>query len=143
MAGAVTVPIFFSNDTATTEIYPLSLHAALPICSTVTISPAADNPVYLNDTHTIENSGTINWISGPIYFDSSSAIVPLTNKSGGVININGGQKFSTTVANRTWVNQGVVNKLGSTTFNTGEYLENSGAIDANEGVFIDNAGGSS
>src|SRR3712207_7626642 len=26
---------FFFNDTATTEIYPLSLHDALPICSAV------------------------------------------------------------------------------------------------------------
>src|SRR5699024_12644245 len=25
-------PFFFSNDTATSEIYPLSLHDALPIC---------------------------------------------------------------------------------------------------------------
>src|SRR5260370_34960998 len=27
--------IFFFNDTATTEIYPLSLHDALPICDAV------------------------------------------------------------------------------------------------------------
>src|SRR3990167_7063661 len=27
------MPFFFFNDTATTEIYPLSLHDALPICS--------------------------------------------------------------------------------------------------------------
>src|SRR5260221_11155580 len=26
-------PFFFFNDTATTEIYPLSLHDALPICT--------------------------------------------------------------------------------------------------------------
>src|SRR3989442_1139250 len=35
-----TVPVgalaFFFNDTATTEIYPLSLHAALPICMQLT-----------------------------------------------------------------------------------------------------------
>src|SRR2546428_415833 len=30
-AGAVTVQVFFFNDTATTEIYTLSLHDALPI----------------------------------------------------------------------------------------------------------------
>src|SRR2546430_5440837 len=29
---------FFFNDTATTEIYTLSLHDALPICHTVTVS---------------------------------------------------------------------------------------------------------
>src|SRR2546430_12980148 len=30
----LTLPLFFFNDTATTEIYPLSLHDALPISST-------------------------------------------------------------------------------------------------------------
>src|SRR2546427_8703298 len=35
---------FFFNDTATTEIYTLSLHDALPICSRVgaAVGPAAD-----------------------------------------------------------------------------------------------------
>src|SRR2546421_3425216 len=113
MAGAVTVPIFFSNDTATTEIYPLSLHAALPICSTVTISPATDNPVYFNDTHKIENSGTINWTSGPIYFDTSTENKPLVNKTDGVINFTVGQKIRSQTGNRTFLNQGVVNKLGT------------------------------
>src|SRR5260370_32657305 len=32
---------FFFNDTATTEIYPLSLHDALPICSCSTSRPPA------------------------------------------------------------------------------------------------------
>src|SRR2546429_6597795 len=37
--------LFFFNDTATTEIYTLSLHDALPICSTriVSIASAARN----------------------------------------------------------------------------------------------------
>src|SRR3990172_5386345 len=30
--GYITYSFFFFNDTATTEIYPLSLHDALPIC---------------------------------------------------------------------------------------------------------------
>src|SRR2546430_16901789 len=30
--GLVDLPFFFFNDTATTEIYTLSLHDALPIC---------------------------------------------------------------------------------------------------------------
>src|SRR6266550_4680182 len=30
---------FFFNDTATTEIYTLSLHYALPICSLITMTP--------------------------------------------------------------------------------------------------------
>src|ERR1039457_3894734 len=32
-------PLFFFNDTATTEIYTLSLHDALPICRTNRIPP--------------------------------------------------------------------------------------------------------
>src|SRR3712207_6960666 len=32
------VSIFFFNDTATTEIYTLSLHDALPICSSCTMN---------------------------------------------------------------------------------------------------------
>src|SRR3712207_7813729 len=32
---------FFFNDTATTEIYTLSLHDALPICLRTTVFPAA------------------------------------------------------------------------------------------------------
>src|SRR3712207_7648138 len=35
---------FFFNDTATTEIYTLSLHDALPIWSTRTWSPCASDP---------------------------------------------------------------------------------------------------
>src|SRR5689334_24765697 len=33
------IPIFFFNDTATTEIYTLSLHDALPICGHALIDP--------------------------------------------------------------------------------------------------------
>src|SRR5258708_24054695 len=33
LAGAVCLSLFFFNDTATTEIYTLSLHDALPICA--------------------------------------------------------------------------------------------------------------
>src|SRR3989304_5178001 len=33
------MPIFFFNDTATTEIYPLSLHDALPIFGSITVHP--------------------------------------------------------------------------------------------------------
>src|SRR3712207_7320845 len=31
--------VFFFNDTATTEIYTLSLHDALPICALLAVSP--------------------------------------------------------------------------------------------------------
>src|SRR2546430_472802 len=33
------IPVFFFNDTATTEIYTLSLHDALPICLLIEIWP--------------------------------------------------------------------------------------------------------
>src|SRR5574340_823695 len=35
------ISLFFFNDTATTEIYTLSLHDALPICSTRASTPSA------------------------------------------------------------------------------------------------------
>src|SRR2546422_6582676 len=35
--------IFFFNDTATTEIYTLSLHDALPICSRLMAAPTPDS----------------------------------------------------------------------------------------------------
>src|SRR2546429_7438568 len=43
---------FFFNDTATTEIYTLSLHDALPICGaaiTLMTGPDAQEPVYASD----------------------------------------------------------------------------------------------
>src|SRR3712207_7061450 len=45
------VLFFFFNDTATTEIYTLSLHDALPISSVGGISPAALDPRQLVDRH--------------------------------------------------------------------------------------------
>src|SRR5256885_16733382 len=36
-------PFFFFNDTATTEIYTLSLHDALPICTRTTSAPPCDS----------------------------------------------------------------------------------------------------
>src|SRR5437588_9713946 len=36
--------VFFFNDTATTEIYTLSLHDALPILSTTTLPPEFTKP---------------------------------------------------------------------------------------------------
>src|ERR1044072_8608029 len=38
------MPFFFFNDTATTEIYPLSLHDALPICEARRAVRAAGGP---------------------------------------------------------------------------------------------------
>src|SRR2546425_13349890 len=39
--ASASAPIFFFNDTATTEIYTLSLHDALPICNTLIFTFAA------------------------------------------------------------------------------------------------------
>src|SRR3712207_7214615 len=39
--------VFFFNDTATTEIYTLSLHDALPICLPLRSAPTALTPVTL------------------------------------------------------------------------------------------------
>src|SRR5260221_3668094 len=39
------LPFFFFNDTATTEIYTLSLHDALPICHSIRASSCVDTRV--------------------------------------------------------------------------------------------------
>src|SRR3990167_7122692 len=42
------MPSFFFNDTATTEIYTLSLHDALPIWCVATVAPGFDGVVELH-----------------------------------------------------------------------------------------------
>src|SRR6266480_2681156 len=49
-ASIVVFIFFFFNDTATTEIYTLSLHDALPISPTSSTAPAAA-PTSASDTH--------------------------------------------------------------------------------------------
>ena len=51
--------IFFFNDTATTEIYTLSLHDALPICNLVTL-----------------NAGVFVWTTGVVVYAWTSSGVP-------------------------------------------------------------------
>src|SRR5258708_27345183 len=67
-AGAAAIDFFFFNDTATTEIYTLSLHDALPIsCSGIWCWPGSSNrparpircgcsprPVWRSEEHTSE-----------------------------------------------------------------------------------------
>src|SRR5438876_4312464 len=43
---------FFFNDTATTEIYTLSLHDALPICTSVLLRPTPASIRFLQLSHT-------------------------------------------------------------------------------------------
>src|SRR5258708_13973984 len=67
--GLSRLPCFFFNDTATTEIYTLSLHDALPICprghrtsraarwssaSTTTSTPTRSAPACRSEEHTSE-----------------------------------------------------------------------------------------
>src|SRR3712207_8082115 len=50
--------IFFFNDTATTEIYTLSLHDALPICGTIVlITHKLDEVMDVSDTVTVMRGG--------------------------------------------------------------------------------------
>src|SRR5258708_9070745 len=50
------IPFFFFNDTATTEIYTLSLHDALPICDLV----AQTGCSFLMVTHSIRLAVTLD-----------------------------------------------------------------------------------
>src|SRR2546428_2411746 len=43
------LPFFFFNDTATTEIYTLSLHDALPICLPARALLLGDNEIHRED----------------------------------------------------------------------------------------------
>src|SRR2546427_12521341 len=59
----VTILFFFFNDTATTEIYTLSLHDALPIysCATTSWTPATSScPARASSTAT--SSARPNWL---------------------------------------------------------------------------------
>src|SRR3712207_7712819 len=68
---------FFFNDTATTEIYTLSLHDALPISSVASASPGSDAAV---DGTVVEGSGTPALVGGAVTvgsgrFSTASATV--------------------------------------------------------------------
>src|SRR2546428_7137899 len=55
------VPFFFFNDTATTEIYTLSLHDALPICTTRTVVAAVDRGNYPVVSFQTADGDTQDW----------------------------------------------------------------------------------
>src|SRR5688572_31575684 len=60
---------FFFNDTATTEIYTLSLHDALPICQWSVDESNCDGPLHLARTHvpTLVMYGTADQVCFPSY----------------------------------------------------------------------------
>src|SRR5260370_17001694 len=76
MANLMSSISFFFNDTATTEIYTLSLHDALPISSAVpTLSitsganlPAAQVGVQYRNPLTAAGQGVFQWIEGLFSF---------------------------------------------------------------------------
>src|SRR2546422_10637123 len=70
---------FFFNDTATTEIYTLSLHDALPIC-VAGQDASRGNPFPLN---AIQEFRVITENYKAEYQKASSAIITATTKSGG------------------------------------------------------------
>src|SRR2546422_8013926 len=71
---------FFFNDTATTEIYTLSLHDALPIC-VAGQDASRGNPFPLN---AIQEFRVITENYKAEYQKASSAIITATTKSGGI-----------------------------------------------------------
>src|SRR3989442_13894002 len=62
LSTPILITFFFCNDTATTEIYPLSLHDALPISSsTLVVAPAGDTLGLAKATfHLSESKGRPN-----------------------------------------------------------------------------------
>src|SRR3712207_9129365 len=53
---------FFCNDTATTEIYTLSLHDALPISANLILGDIFGKPAVVTDTHCIRLSNRIGLV---------------------------------------------------------------------------------
>src|SRR5260370_14774876 len=73
----MTVPFFFFNDTATTEIYTLSLHDALPISGSGSLlGSSAPAPAAVNLT----SEGTADWVHWGLlsasYLDRKASVSP-------------------------------------------------------------------
>src|SRR5258708_14171872 len=64
------IHLFFFNDTATTEIYTLSLHDALPISASLTTSRTASSK---------PDSSMANWLT-PLYFTALCSASCATRK---------------------------------------------------------------
>src|SRR3712207_7117143 len=63
----VAVIFFFFNDTATTEIYTLSLHDALPICLTATSMPPTASAMNWSNTDSAEYSAPLTCLQTKPY----------------------------------------------------------------------------
>src|SRR5256885_12954722 len=57
VASSVDYTVFFFNDTATTEIYTLSLHDALPICLTLAIGSTVGRGCRGRSSSSLRGSG--------------------------------------------------------------------------------------
>src|SRR6266511_3029564 len=69
---------FFFNDTATTEIYTLSLDDALPICSHSVASPISGPSCVLSDAKPERNSGdSPGWQKGAAWTDWARPSTPM------------------------------------------------------------------
>src|ERR1039457_7716459 len=66
--GSACLRLFFFNDTATTEIYTLSLHDALPICFRLLLQPRRNIPLcfvlrlWRSEEHTSELQSPCNLV---------------------------------------------------------------------------------
>src|SRR3712207_8434931 len=73
---------FFFNDTATTEIYTLSLHDALPICGNGAAFHAGQSGVFFikaDNLHFANLTGVFN-----CFQDCRAVVAPQANQSGNV-----------------------------------------------------------
>src|SRR3989442_8943082 len=61
------LPFFFFNDTATTEIYTLSLHDALPICEQSLEDTEALRRRILTESQTVVDEALRQWEHGSDY----------------------------------------------------------------------------
>src|SRR2546426_7466440 len=58
---------FFFNDTATTEIYTLSLHDALPICERRIVEMARNRDLYMRKHHSRAAAAAVRWLTAWAY----------------------------------------------------------------------------
>src|SRR5256885_11935430 len=104
MGGARMRSIFFFNDTATTEIYTLSLHDALPISYAATATTTMTVQVSITATCTINSASTLNFGTQSVLatnVDHTSTLqLTCTNTTPYNIGLDAGTGTGATVATR-------------------------------------------